>query len=117
MKTGRVALIVGALAMAACAPVADTPAPAPAAAAPAGKGPVAGRTLACHTGGPVTRVTFGVDGKLSGLLMQAQISGTWRTGPAGSILIHARAGAVSLRDTLKLTAGQWKGRTTTCSNR
>lgn len=106
--------------MAACTPQTTGPdsapaaPPAAAAARPAGTGPLAGRTLRCDTGGPVSPVTFGPDGRLSGRLMQSRISGTWRMTGAGRVLIHATAGAVSLRDELARSGAVWKGRTTTC---
>ena len=105
------------LLLAACQPSPQqlpSAAPAPATASPAGAGPLAGRAMRCDTGGPTSTVVFRKDGRLTGRLMQAAITGQWRTSPGGHVLIDVKAGAVSLRDELKRQGNAWKGQTTTC---
>ncbi|MEM6663746.1 MAG: hypothetical protein AAF666_16400 [Pseudomonadota bacterium] len=77
---------------------------------------LAGKTLTCNTGGPSSKLTFGPDGTLSGQLLQTQISGTWYAVNQREVHAHVQAGAVSLRDNLRLVGQRWVGKTTSCRN-
>jgi len=110
-----VSLTLGLLALSACAtrpPGASAPTAATSGSTSSG---IAGRTLKCDTGGPSSLLTFGIDGKLSGRLLQTDVTGTWYSTGIRSIHAHVIAGPVSLRDDLKRTGSRWVGRTTTCS--
>ena len=106
--------LIGLLALSACATQPAAPVSATAATAGSSDSPIAGRTLRCNTGGPSSLLTFGIDGKLSGRLLQTEVTGTWHSTGRGSIHAHVIAGAVSLRDDLRRTGNRWVGRTTTC---
>ncbi|MEM7189530.1 MAG: hypothetical protein AAF439_07950, partial [Pseudomonadota bacterium] len=75
---------------------------------------LAGQTLTCNTGGPSSRLTFAVDGTLSGELLQSQVTGSWYAIGQREVHAHVQAGPVSLRDDLKLIGARWVGKTTSC---
>lgn len=77
--------------------------------------PIAGKTLQCQAGGPASNMTFGSDGRLSGRLLDENITGTWYVTANGAIHTHVQAGSVSLRDNLRQTGNRWVGKTTTCT--
>ena len=77
--------------------------------------PIAGRTLNCRTDGAASRLTFGADGKLSGQLLDTNVTGTWHVNAAREIHTHVVAGSISLRDDLRRSGRGWTGRTLKCS--
>lgn len=76
---------------------------------------ISGKTYSCTTEGPVSQMTFGAEGQITGELLNSPATGSWFSRGAGGVEIHVSTGVIAIRDVLKPRGSGWAGRNLRCS--